>query len=337
MKKVRNFVAVILNLSLILCMFTACGNNGATSDGEVVVLKAGHVLSEEGHYQVGLEAMKKYMEEKTDGKFTLEIYPNSQLGDERALFEGTQLGTVDIACGATSVLSNFDPSFTIFDLPYLFDNRDHAFAALDSEAGQAKLDNLKQYNMIGLAYYDTGFFEILNSKKAINNLADAKGLTIRTVENSVFIEYMNAIGVNPNPMAWTDAYLAMQNGTIDGTCNPIGPIYNTKVYEICQNYARTEAIYGPIVLTVSKQKYDSLSPEYQQILKDAAKASVAVEREFNVNREDQLLSEMEDAGLKVTYPDKEEFKKASVEKVYAQFVGDIVSAEEVEAFKNIAY
>lgn len=169
--KFKVWIASSLCGALLLTMLAGCGsgagtnisqettpaNNGEEQD-EVYVLRAGHVLNEEGAYHKGLEAMGEYMEETSGGRLVLEIYANSQLGDERALFEGAQLGTVDIACGASSVLANFDPSFTIFDLPYLFDDREHAFQVLDGEFGQSKLEGLTQYDMVGLCYFDTGFF-----------------------------------------------------------------------------------------------------------------------------------------------------------------------------------
>ena len=344
--KFKVWIASSLCGALLLTMLAGCGsgagtnisqettpaNNGEEQD-EVYVLRAGHVLNEEGAYHKGLEAMGEYMEETSGGRLVLEIYANSQLGDERALFEGAQLGTVDIACGASSVLANFDPSCTIFDRPYLFDDREHAFQVLDGEFGQSKLEGLTQYDMVGLCYFDTGFFEILNSARPINSLEDARGLTIRTVENSVFIAYMNALGINPNPMAWTDAYVAMQNGTIDGTCNPIGPIYNTGVYEVCQNLCIAEAIYGPICVVMSKATWDRLPEDLQQIVKDAAKVGVEVERELNVNNEEALLAEMQQAGLQVTYADKDEFREACVDEVYAQFVPSVVPSEDVEAIR----
>jgi len=351
MKKIR-LLSLALCLALILGMLTGCGSTEEPAPAEKpvakeeaapsqdasepeFVLKAGHVLSETGAYHIGLQAMSDYMYEKSGGRIMLEIYPSSQLGNERELFEGTQLGTVDIACGATSVLSNFDPSFTIFELPYLFDDRDHAFAVLDSEFGQSKLAALEQYDMVGLCYYDTGFFEVINSNRPVNSLADAKGLQIRTVESATFLATMESLGINPNPMAWTDAYVAMQNGTIDGTCNPIGPIYNTGVYEICQNLCIAEAIYDPICVVISKATWDSLPADLQEIVREAAAESVKVEREVNVGNEQALLEEMQSKGLKVTYVDKAEYK-AATESVYEQFVPSIVSQEDIDAVRAVS-
>ena len=281
----------------------------ATSAGAAeYVLKAGHCVPVDHPYQLGYEFMNKLLVERTGGKMRLEIYPNSQLGGERALFEGAQMGTVDLALGSTAPLVNFDKNFMIFDLPYLFDSNAHAYRCLDSAFGQEKFDSLEQFGMIGLAYWTAGWHPLLSSKGSMNTPKDAAGLNIRVVENEIFMEFMKAMGSNPVPMAFGEVFTAMQNGTVDACSVTIPSIYAAKLYTVAPYLNCVNAIYCPNPLVISKKTWDKLPAEYQKILKQAAVEARDFERDNLDNSEQAQVEKMKAEGTTVRVYTPEERK-----------------------------
>ncbi|WP_180951101.1 TRAP transporter substrate-binding protein DctP [Marasmitruncus massiliensis] len=316
------------------------GSQETTKDlsGAKYILKAGHVLSTEHPYQSGLEKLDELLNERTNGEVRVEIYPSSQLGNERDLFEGCQLGTVDLALGATAPLANFIEGFTVFDLPYLFASKDEAYKALDGEWGKNKMDTLESVDMIGLAFWECGYFDVINSNRSIKEIKDYDGLSIRVMENNVFMATMSALGINPVPMAWSEVFTSIQNGTVDGTSNPIATIYSSNIHTIAKYFTIANMIYSPTPLIMSKATYDSLPAEYQQILRDAAQEVALYERSLVSDMEDTALVEMEKAGTEIIkFDDTQiaEMKKLMQEKVWPQFIGSSVEQNDIDQIQSI--
>ncbi|MDX9873228.1 MAG: DctP family TRAP transporter solute-binding subunit, partial [Clostridia bacterium] len=273
-RKTIRIICLCVIASLVLGL-AGCGKKPAENqpatpaeDTRTWVLKAGHVLSTEHPYQLAYQKMDQLLQERTKGRIKLEIYPSSQLGNERDLFEGAQMGTVDLAVGATAPLANFNKEFLIFDLPYLFESREHAYAALDGDFGKDKFKKLEANNMIGLAYWEAGYFDVLNSKRDVKTPDDMKGLKIRVMENELFMEMINAYGATAVPMAWSEVFTSIQNGAVDGTSNPIVTIATSKLHTIAQHFTIAEPIYSPIPLIMSKATYDSMPADLQKIMRE---------------------------------------------------------------------
>lgn len=221
-------------------------------------------------YHKVLEYMDSYLSEATEGDLRIEIYPNAQLGDERALQEGTSMRTVDIGIGATATLSNFTDDFALFDLPYLFSNKAVARRTLHSQWAGRKLGELESLDMAGLIFWEAGMFDIINSERSVNEISDFSGLSIRVMENDIFMSTMTALGINPVPMAWPEVFTSIQNGTVDGTSNSPATIYTASIHTIANHFTVVNMIYSPIPVVMSKFTYDSLPEEYQELIVEAA-------------------------------------------------------------------
>jgi tripartite ATP-independent transporter DctP family solute receptor len=329
MKKVP---AMLLALSL---AFTVAGWSGDTSaqpdpfaNGPSYKWKLGHVQIKTHPYHIGAEAFVSKLTELTKGKVSIQIYPTSQLGGEVAMTESVQMGNLEFAIDSTAVLANFDSSFTVFDFPFLFANREHAYKTLDSDYGQKKLENLKKFGIVGLAWYENGFFDVMNSKRPITKVSDLRGLNIRVMQNPVYIAAFSAMGANPVPMAPAEVYTALQNGTVDGNSLSINGIFGFKFYEVQKTYMLADMFFCALPFVMSKKVYDSVPPAYQQAIQEAARYSQEIERKASVDQESVNLETMKKSGISTTKPDdRNEWIKLMEEKVYSQFAAKVTDQE----------
>lgn len=306
------------------------------AEGPSYTLKLGHVQTTTHPYHLGALAFKEKVEELTNGKITVDVYPSSQLGGEIDLIESMQLGNVDMAAVGTCNLANFDPSFTVFDLPFMFESREHAIKVCESDFGTAKMEKLKEYGLIGLGYFDNGFFDVMNDKRDVTKPSDLKGLNIRIVQNPVYVATFTACGANPVPMAPAEVYTALQNGTVDGNCLSINGIYNFGWYELQNTYMIANMFFNNLILAMSKTVYDSMPEAYQSAVREAGAYACQYEHEVGEEQEATNLQAMVDSGIKVTAPDNiDEWISLMESEVYPQFA-DVCSEEDIALIKSMA-
>ena len=336
----KKIAALILSLAMLLAL-SACGSGGqppqgsAGGDGATVVLRASHSCANTHPYQLGLERFAELVKEKTNGAVEIDIFHSAQLGDERANIEDLQMGTLDIAVSSTGPLGNFVEDFLILDLPFLFTSYDHAHAVLDGEIGQNLLAKLDNVGIVGGAFWENGFREMTNSKHPINSVADCAGLKLRCMENQVHMDAFSALGMDPTPMAWSEVFTSLQQKVIDGQENPIAVIYSNAVYEAQDYLAITNHVYSPSVILFSKAVFDKLDPAYQTALMEAAAEAADYERSCCEDNETAQISEMEEKGLQVTYPDVTEFQ-AAMAPVYEKYAPQF-GQENIDAIVNYQY
>ena len=336
----KKIAALILSLAMLLAL-SACGSGGQTpqgsagGDGATIVLRASHSCANTHPYQLGLERFAELVKEKTNGAVEIDIFHSAQLGDERANIEDLQMGTLDIAVSSTGPLGNFVEDFLILDLPFLFTSYDHAHAVLDGEIGQNLLAKLDNVGIVGGAFWENGFREMTNSKHPINSVADCAGLKLRCMENQVHMDAFTALGMDPTPMAWSEVFTSLQQKVIDGQENPIAVIYSNAVYEAQDYMAITNHVYSPSVILFSKAVFDKLDPAYQTALMEAAAEAADYERSCCEDNEVAQISEMEEKGLQVTYPDVTEFQ-AAMAPVYEKYAPQF-GQENIDAIVNYEY
>ncbi len=323
----KKFLVLILVISMILSL-TACGSNtqdasnppAANEPVKQIVLKAGHSVAPTHPYHLGLEKFAQLIEERTGGNVKIEIFHSSQLGNERDMIEGLQMGTIDMVLSSTGPLGGFEPKMLVVDLPFLFRDREHAYKVLDGEVGKELLSSLSSKQLAGLAFWENGFRHITNSKKPINTPEDLKGLKIRTMENQVHMDSFKELGADPTPMAWSEVFTALQQKVIDGQENPVPIIYTQKVYEVQKNLALTGHFYSPALLLMSKTKLDSFDAATQKIFADTALEVATYERDLIKEMEDKQVEELKALGVSVTTPDKTKLQEA-VAPVYKKYEG----------------
>lgn len=329
----KNKIVILALAIAMLVSLAACSNNAEpeTSEedtGEEIVseessdstvIKLGTTVNEEDSFQIAAEKFAELVEEGTDGAYTVEIYPNGSLGDERTMLESMQIGTLDMGIITSGPFSNFVPEMGVLDMPFLFSSKEDVYKVLDGEVGQELLDKMENANLKGLAYAERGFRNLTNSKKEINNASDAEDLKIRVMENEVYTKTFNALNVNAVPMAWSEALTALQQGTIDGQENPINVIHSFKLWESQNNVTMTRHAYASAIITMSLDKFSKLPEDVQKVFKEAAQEAAEVERQWVADNEESQMAELIENGMEIVMdPDIESFRD-SVQSVYAEY------------------
>ena len=305
--------------------------SAAMAQQNVVV---GHSLSPESHYGLGAQAFIDTLTELSDGAFTGEQAPAGQLGGERDMIEGLQIGSLDVVITSTGPLGNFVPEVYVLDLPFLFRDYDHARGVLDGEIGQDLLARIDENDLVGLAWTENGFRHVTNSQRPVRTPEDLAGLKLRTMENKVHMEAFTNLGASPTPMAFPELFTALQQGVVDGQENPITVIVASKFWEVQDNVSLTGHVYSPAAILASPVLFDGLTEEEQGWFREAARASAEATR-AEVNRlEDAGVEILRENGMEViTDVDKAPFA-ALAEAAYAIYT-DEYGSELVDRIKAV--
>lgn len=295
---------------------------GAQAQQRIVV---GHATTITSHYGVGAQAFIDTLTELSGGTFTGEQAPAGQLGGERDMIEGLQIGSLDVVITSTGPLGNFVPEVFALDLPFLFRDYDHARKTLDGEIGQELLDKIGENSLVGLAWSENGFRHVTNSQRPVVTPTDLDGLKLRTMENKVHMAAFSGMGASPTPMAFPELFAALQQGVVDGQENPVTVISASKFWEVQKYVSLTGHVYSPAIVLASPALFDGLNDEQKGWFMGAAKASSAATR-AEVNRlEEAGVALLRENGMEVlTEIDKAPFAelaKASSYSVYTDQYG----------------
>lgn len=307
MKKVLSLVlALSMVLALALCV------PAAKADAPIV-LKLGFSTNDQDPRALAAMQFKEEVESKTNGAVLVEIYPSGQLGGDGALVDSIAMdeGTCDIIITDASNFATYEPKMGISALPFLFSGFEDAWEFMDGEIEAAAEAALLDLNMRVLAHYDNGFRCVTNSKGPVETPADMAGMLIRTPENPVIMATMSAMGANPQPLAFSELYQALQQKTYDAQENPIPVIYNNHLYEVQAYLSVTNHIYSGMCFTIAESTWQKLSAEQQEIVAAAALASADYDRQLNRQQTEDLVSKLEEAGMKINYPDLAPFAEAT--------------------------
>ncbi|WP_085522237.1 TRAP transporter substrate-binding protein [Tuberibacillus sp. Marseille-P3662] len=314
-KGIKPLIASLMLPSLL--MLGACGNNTDQTGGEGKsdsgiqkrTLRAGIGLPKEHPEGQGLVKFKELVEEKTDGKITIEPYFNAQLGDDQKMVGGLQAGTLDITIPSTSPLVGTVKQFGIFDFPFLFNNGEEADAILDGPVGKKVLDKLPQHDLVGLAYWENGFRNLTNSVHPVSSIEDFDGLKVRTMQNEVHLDVFKKLGANPTPMPFSEVFTALEGQTIDGQENPLATILSNKFHEVQDYLSLTKHVYTPFVFLMSQMTWEQLSEKEQTIIKNAAVEAGQYQRKANRKANKEALNKLKEKGMKVNELPQEEKKE----------------------------
>ena len=236
----------------------------------------------------GVAKMSACTLEKSGGKLKIQPFYDGSLGNDIAATSSVRTGSLDMVITSTAPLVGILPSIGVFDLPFLFNNEREADQVLDGKAGDYFTAKLMGVGLVNLAYWENGFRNTTNSKRAINRVEDFDGVKMRVMQNTVFIDTFKALGSNAVPMAYSEVYSALETKTVDGQENPFANIENSKFYEVQKYLTLTKHAYSPLVVLLSKKTWDTMSPAEQAALKECA--ALGRDEERRVNREQAVSS-----------------------------------------------
>lgn len=317
----------VLSLVLVLAMVLSMAAFTASADAQIT-LKLGFSTNDQDPRALAAMQFKEEVESKTNGAVVVEIYPSGQLGGDGALVDSiaSDEGTCDIIITDASNFSTYEPKMGVSAMPFLFAGFDDAWEFMDGEIEAAAEEALLDVNIRVLAHYDNGFRCVTNSKGAVESPADMAGMLIRTPENPVIMATMSAMGANPQPLAFSELYQALQQKTYDAQENPIPVIYNNHLYEVQEYLSVTNHIYSGMCFAIADSVWAKLSAEQQEIVDAAAKASAVYNRDLNRQQTEDLVSKLEEEGMKINYPELAPFAEAtaSVLEDNAEALGELL-------------
>jgi tripartite ATP-independent transporter DctP family solute receptor len=245
---------------------------------------------------------KKFAElvgERTNGRIKIEVFPSSQLGEEKAVLEQIQLGAIEFTRVSSSPLAEFNKAFGVYGLPYIFDNDDHMWRFLESDEGVKMLDGLESSKMKGLAYYSSGARSFY-TKNPVNSVEGMKGLKIRVQQSKINMDLISALGASATPMPYGEVFSGLQTGVIDGAENNAPSYLTANHYQAAKNYILDSHQRVPEVLLMSKSVWDKLSNDDRKIIKQAALDSVKTQREEWNKFEKKAMEQLKTEGVIVT-------------------------------------
>lgn len=276
----------------------SCGT--AVAGGAEHTLVASHATATDHYMHRSFLLFQEEVQARSDGRIEMKVFPNGVFGGDRELTEAVALDTLHLAAPSSSPVAAFSPDMNVWDIPYLFTSREQAYSVLDGPFGRRLLDQLADVRIKGLGYWENGFRNLTHNKDEVAAPEDMAGIKLRTLENQTQIRAWNATGASATPMAFTEVYTGLQQGTIDAQENPLALIVSQRFYEVQNAAVISEHVYTPSPLVMSQRFYENLPSELQRAVDEAAEASVAYCREQSVIDEEKSRQIIEDSGTTVT-------------------------------------
>lgn len=306
------------------------GSSPAAYADKPLTLRIGHPMAPGNNVTVGYEKFKELVEKKSGGKIKIQIFGNAQIGSDRVTTEGAQAGTLDMSSSSTPNLASFSPAYMAIDLPYVTDPKNQAklYKALDEgDLGKALRKVANDIGLETIMFSEYGYRNFTSAKKPLKEIKDMQNMKIRTTDSPVEVAVATELGMNPAPVAWGETYTALQQGTVDGEGNTFSLLNDAKHSEVLKHAMDSRHNYSMHILLMNKKKWDSLKPEQQQILRDAAAEATAWQRKKSVELEEKAWQAFRDKGIDITIltPEQREELKQKTQPVRDKFSKEIPS------------
>jgi tripartite ATP-independent transporter DctP family solute receptor len=279
-------------------------------------IKFGHVGEPGSLLDLSATEFATRANEKLGDKAKVTVYGSSQLGDDKQMLQKIKLGTVDLALPST-IMSSMVPVFGLFEMPYLVKDRPH-MARIRDEIVMPQMAPVAEkagFRIIGV--WENGFRQITNSKHPINTPADLAGIKLRVPSGEWRVKMFQTYDASPSPMAFSEVFVALQTGVMDGQENPYAQIYPSRFYEVQKYLSKSNHVYTPGYV-VAGRSWDKFDPEVQQILQDTAAEMQDVVYDIAARLDAELLAKLTEAGMEVNEVDAAAFIDAS-KPIYEQF------------------
>lgn len=302
-------------------------SNGAQAEEyPKMTLKFGHPYNETHPLSLGAQRFADLVKERSGGNINVQVFPDGTIGSSTDLVEAMRINVVDIALVPTTNVASFFPKLDIFYLPFIFRDRHHAYAVSDGEIGKTMYEEMREkVGIRTLAMYESGFRTITTRDKQIVSPDDMKGIKFRVVNNPLNVATFSALGANPTPMALSEVFTGLQQGTVDGQDNPIGNVKAFGFDKVQKYITLSNHQWAGIMFLINDKKYSEFSKSVQDLLQSAATETQNWERDEMNKVEGTLLSEMEADGMIVTRltPEQSAAFKEKMSTVWEKFGGKL--------------
>jgi len=309
----RLLTALLVTLLAVSGLLAGCGNKASRNDSQgtqnKIILKFANGQTVNSIANMTMVDMAKEVAEKTKGQVEIQVYPANQLGNERELAEGLRMGTIDMAYVSQAVMENFEPKLGLFSLPFLFNNQEHAEKVVNGPIGRGLYDNLLKQQGIRVFGSWRQNFRFVFSNKAIAKADDFKGLKIRVPESPTYVNTFKSLGSNPTPLPWGEVYTSMQTGVVDAFEVQSTSVGTEKLYEVSKYVAKTHHIMASSLVMVNEKKWQSLPPDVQKIISEAAANAQKANFDKQASAEEQDLKLFKEKGMVINEFSPEERQK----------------------------
>ncbi|MFN3004435.1 TRAP transporter substrate-binding protein [Mycolicibacterium wolinskyi] len=316
-------VTSLKTLTAVLALCALIGAVTGCSGGrhDTIQLRLGHVNSATDPWQTSAQEFADLVNQNSGGSVEVKVYPGAQLGGDRDMVEGMQIGSVDFTLVA-GVLSSVEPAMTMLEIPYMFTSQQALNRALAGPGGQQLSEDLLEKGIRNLAWLDRGPRELTANREIITP-AQLDGAKIRVPEIPASIDAWRAMGANPTPMAFSEVYGALQQGVIDGQENPYAIIASSNLFEVQRYVMQTDHVYGYVMLAMSERAWNRLSPDQQKVVTEAAETVRSHHNERTAADEQKYQDTLRENGMAFVEVDKDAFRQAvrPVHQHYAQEFG----------------
>lgn len=269
-------------------------------------MRLAHGLNDKHPVHLAMVKFAELAKQKSNGELDVKVFANGTLGQERETLEQVQNGVLEMTKASASPLETFAPEYKVFNLPFVFRNKDHYVKVLTGPVGDNILQSSRSRGFIGLTFYDAGSRSFY-TKKPIQAPDDLKGMKIRVQQSPTTIKMIQALGASPTPMAWGEVYPALQAGVVDGAENNITALTTGRHGEVIKFFSVTEHQMVPDVLVISAAKWDSLKKPLQDALRQAAQESFTHQRQLWAEAERTEAVAAEKLGVKTNTVNKQAF------------------------------
>jgi C4-dicarboxylate-binding protein DctP len=290
-----------MKIKAIVVAFAAAASFNAAWAQAPIVIKFSHVVATETPKGQAAERFKELAEKLTKGRVKVEVYPNSQLYKDKEEMEALQLGAVQMLAPS---LAKFGPlgvkEFEVFDLPYIFPTKASLYAVTEGPIGKGLMQKLEPKGITGLAYWDNGFKD-MSANKPLQKPADFRGLKMRIQSSKVLDAQMRTLGANPQVLAFSEVYQALQTGVVDGTENPPSNMYTQKMHEVQKNLTLSNHGYLGYAVIVNKKFWDGLPADIRTSLEQAMREATTYEKAIAQRDNDLALEAIRKSGKTAIY------------------------------------
>jgi TRAP-type transport system periplasmic protein len=328
---------VILSFGLAACnggnQETNSGTASSSSGGEEMKIRLGSHLPPSHSVIAVTEKFKEIVEEKSEGRITVEIHPSGELGGQSELIQSLQVGSVEMTINDAGVLSNFAPKVGVLDLPYTFKDYDHVHKVLDSPVAEELEKELDAIGIKSIGWVDSAFRDLLVNQE-VSSIKDVNGLKIRVPDAPQYLRTVQSWGASASTIPWGDLYTSLETGVVDGFEGSAESIHSSALHEVVDYRVPTEHIFTVLSLNISKSVFEGMSSEDQTLIEEAGREAALYGRDLAMERDVEYKEKLEEEGLKTLEIDKESYKKAAMEFVN-EYAKEIEVTDLLEEIKEL--
>lgn len=295
----KTFRRTLLAALAAACVAPAFVAPAMAQDIKPRLIRFGYGLNEQSNQGRAAKVFADEVDKLSGGKMKIRAFGAASLGTDVQMQQALIGGAQEMMVGSTATLVGITKEMALWDTPFLFNNVQEADAVLDGPVGTKVKAKLDEKGLVGLVYWENGFRNLTNNKRAVAKLEDLDGIKLRVMQNNVFLDSFKTLGANAVPLPFSELFSALETKAVDGQENPYNTILSSKFYEVQKYLTVTNHVYSPWIVTVSKKFWDGLSAAEKKVLMDAAVKSRDFERKDTRDEAAKALADLKAKGMQV--------------------------------------